>query len=146
MAEPTVTCTKWMASFTFSFLDGFPYGAGTFGYTTLIDPGKSLKKRADEIYCHKLEDPNFGMNKYGQWLVILSIFMSNLAMSFEWVKITWRHPCYSESLDVSCEVRSRSINDGHPQLLQKPYTRQYLCRQGSIKRKQTKIVWVSLSR
>ena len=77
-----------MASFTFSFLDGFPYGAGTFGYTTLIDPGKSLKKRADEIYCHKLEDPNFGMNKYGQWLVILSIFISKLAVSFEWVKIT----------------------------------------------------------
>ena len=47
-----------------SFVDGFPYGADTaFGYTTLVDPPKDLKKHAEEIYSHKLEDPNFGMNK-----------------------------------------------------------------------------------
>lgn len=26
-------------------------------------PRKNLKKHADEIYSHKLEDPNFGMNR-----------------------------------------------------------------------------------
>ena len=34
-----------------------------FGYTTLIDPRKELKKHSEEIYSHKLEDPHFGMNK-----------------------------------------------------------------------------------
>ena len=47
-----------------SFVKGFPYGADTaFGYTTLIDPRRNLKKHSEEIYSHKLEDPNFGMNK-----------------------------------------------------------------------------------
>ena len=47
-----------------SFTKGFPYGIDTaFGYTTLIDPRKELKKHSEEIYSHKLEDPNFGMNK-----------------------------------------------------------------------------------
>ena len=47
-----------------NFVKGFPYGCDTaFGYTTLIDPRRNLKKHSEEIYTHKLEDPNFGMNK-----------------------------------------------------------------------------------
>ena len=51
---------KTMASFT----KGFPYGIDTaFGYTTLIDPRKELNKHYEEIYSHKLDETDYGMNK-----------------------------------------------------------------------------------